>query len=62
MTTYCVTITETLSRDIFIEAENEDEAYEKADTMYSEGEVVLDSDDFCDVDFNIYYCPNEQEN
>lgn len=62
MTTYCVTVTETLSRDIFIEAENEDEALKKAEDMWAEGEVVLDSDDFGDVDFNIYYCPNEQEN
>lgn len=43
---YNVRISEELARTIEIEAEDEDEAYDKAYDMYRNCEVVLTSDDF----------------
>lgn len=43
---YEVRISEELARTIEVEAENENEAYDKAHDMYRNCEVVLDSNDF----------------
>ena len=41
-----VKIIEELSRDIVIEAESIEEAREKAENAYRDGEIVLDYDDY----------------
>ena len=46
---YIVTITETLSRDIEIYADDRYDAIEAAKQLYDNAEVVLDADDFLDV-------------
>lgn len=41
-----ITVIETLSRTISVDAENYDEALEKVEDMYDRQEIVLDSSDF----------------
>ena len=43
---YTVTITETLERDIEVEALNEEEAYRIVDEQYDNCDIVLDAEDF----------------
>ena len=47
-----VTITETLQRVVTIEADTPEEAKEIAEDRWSEGYIVLESDDFVEVDFS----------
>ena len=54
MEKFTVGITETLFRIVEIEAESYQEAIDKAQEIYSNGGIVLDSNDFLDVDFGIY--------
>jgi hypothetical protein len=49
---YEVYIEETLRKTIVVEAENEDEAFQIADELYHEEDVVLTADDF--AEYNIY--------
>lgn len=51
MKKYTVTIIETLSRTIDIEAESFDEASAEIMAKYNDEEIVLDADDFDDVQF-----------
>ena len=53
MKKFTVEITETLQRQIEVEAEDENEAISKVEDMYRNEEVVLDSGDYIDTDFNI---------
>ena len=46
MKKFKVKIIEELSRDIVIEAESIEEAREKAEDAYRDGEIVLDYDDY----------------
>lgn len=41
-----ITVYETLSRTVTVQAENYDEALEKVEDMYDRQEIVLDSSDF----------------
>lgn len=41
-----ITIIETLSREVTVDAENYDKALEKVEEMYDSQEIVLDSSDF----------------
>lgn len=41
-----ITVIETLSKTISIDAENYDDALEKVEDMYNRQEIVLDSSDF----------------
>lgn len=41
-----ITVTETLSRSVKVNAENYDEALEKVEDMYYEGKIILDFSDF----------------
>ena len=50
--TFQVSIEETLRKTIFINAENEEEAYKIAEDLYGNEEEVLTSDDF--VEYNIF--------
>lgn len=54
MKEYAIEITETLSRIEYVEADNEDEALDAVREMYFNEEIVLDSYDYIDTDFNIY--------
>lgn len=48
-----VCITETLQRVIEVEAEDKDTAYDKADDMIKNEEIVLDSSDYVSREFEI---------
>lgn len=50
--TFQVSIEETLRKTIFINAENEEEAYKIAEDLYKNEEEVLTPDDF--VEYNIF--------
>ncbi len=50
---YKVTITEHLVRSLMIEADNAEEALEKAEYMVNSSKVILDADDFLDRDFEV---------
>lgn len=41
-----ITIIETLSRTVSVDAENYNEALEKVEDMYDRQEIILDSSDF----------------
>ena len=41
-----ITIIETLSRTVSVEAENYNEALEKVEDMYDRQEIILDSSDY----------------
>lgn len=47
-----ISIEEILRKTIFVEAENEAEAYQMAEDLYNGEQVVLIPDDF--VEYNIY--------
>lgn len=51
MNEYKVTITETLKKDVYIEAENQAEAEQKAFEAWQNSEYILDAGNFIDVDF-----------
>jgi len=46
MKTFSIVIQETLSKNVEIEAENLNEAFDKAGEMYENEEIVLDAGDF----------------
>ena len=52
MKTFYISITETLNRIVEVHAEDSSEALQKAEDAYYNEEIVLDSDDFVDTDFN----------
>ena len=52
MKTYYISVTETLKRIVEVHAEDSSEALQKAEDAYYNEEIVLDSDDFVDTDFN----------
>ena len=50
---YSVEVVETLIRIVTVEATSEEEAIEKIMYDYNNAELVLDADDFFDVEFEI---------
>lgn len=48
---YKVTINEWLGRTITVEAEDDYEAYRKAKHLWLTEEIVLDADDFVDIEY-----------
>lgn len=52
MKTFYISVTETLNRIVEVHAEDSSEALQKAEDAYYNGEIVLDSEDFVDTDFN----------
>ena len=52
MKTYYIRVTESLVKTVEVHAENEQEALQKAEDSYYNGEIVLDSEDFVDTQFN----------
>ncbi len=57
MNKYLVEITETLQRQIEIEAESKEEAEKFANMLYRDGKVVLNAEDFVDADFKACKVP-----
>lgn len=53
MKKFTVEITETLQRQVEVEAEDDNEAISKVEEMYRNEEVVLDSGDYIDTEFNL---------
>lgn len=51
---YAVEVTETLSRVEYVLAASEEEALDLVRAMYFNEEIVLDSSDYIDTNFNIY--------
>lgn len=51
---YSVEVVETLIRIVTVEATSEEEAIEQVMHDYNNAELVLDSDDFFDVEFEIF--------
>ena len=49
---YIVYITETLQRKVIVKANNDSEALDQAIDQYNNGEIVLDYNDYLDVEFN----------
>lgn len=48
---YPVKITETLEKVVYVEAESKDEAWEKAQELWNDSEIILTADDFVKADF-----------
>lgn len=59
---YSVTIEETLSRTLEIEAESKIDAIDKVKKQYNNENIVLDADDFSEVIFGVSYSTTEKEN
>jgi len=53
MKKYAVEITETLQRQVIIEANSYEEAQLKAKQKYDEEEIVLDENDYVDTEFRV---------
>lgn len=53
MKRYAVTITETLTRTLWIDAETAEDAEDQAKDLYENKEVVLDADDHSDTEFMV---------
>ncbi len=53
MKKYRVTITETLLKEVLVEAKDENDAYEKVEHAYSEGDIILDADSLQDNFINV---------
>lgn len=62
MKKYLVEITETLQRNIEIEANSGEEAIKKVKEMYANQEVVLDSNDYIDNNFEVFVNEDEDKN
>ena len=54
---YKVEITETLQKTVEVEADNKEDAMHKVMKMYKNSEVILDDNNFVDLDFKNVYCP-----
>lgn len=52
MRKFKVSITETLTREVVVEAENPADAINKVDEMYRNEDIVLDYNDFEDYEVN----------
>lgn len=52
MKTFYIAITETLKKTVEVRAEDKYEAIQKVSDAYHDEQVVLDSDDYVDVDFD----------
>ena len=51
MKTFYISVTETLNKIVEVQAEDSSEALQKAEDAYYNGEIVLDSEDFVDTEF-----------
>lgn len=53
MKEYTVSIREILIRDVKVRAKSEVDAIEKINDMYTNSEIILDYDDFVDMDIKV---------
>lgn len=53
MKKYKITITESLKKELEIEAVSKDEAMDLVKEKYKNEEIILTADDFADVDFKV---------
>ena len=53
MKRYLVTITETLKRDVFVDAETEAQAYAIVNEQYANAEIILGGEDWFDTDMQV---------
>jgi len=53
MPKYTVCVRETLARNVIVEADNEEEALGKVETMYRKEKIVLTYEDFTNVEIDI---------
>ncbi len=51
---YSIEISETLLRIVDVTADNEAEALAKAQEMYENEEIILDSEDFFEVEYKVF--------
>ena len=51
MKTFYISITETLNKIVEVHAEDDGEAIQKVSDAYYDGQIVLDSNDYVDVQF-----------
>ena len=56
---YTVKITETLSKKVTLEADNEEDAYESVRTLYYDCEIILSSENYDDTTFEILEVKND---
>jgi hypothetical protein len=61
MEKYTIEIKETLSRIMEVEAPSKEEAFEKLKTLYDAEEIVLDANDFVDVDYIDVNCQKDND-
>lgn len=54
MKEYCVCITETLIKNVVVQAKNEQEAWEKVNEMYKKEEIILSDEDFDNVEIEVF--------
>lgn len=59
MAKFEVTITETLERQIVVEAASKIDAVKQAQKDYYFGDVILNADDFTDINFDVYEIPRK---
>ena len=52
MKTFYISVTETLKRTVEVRAEDKWEAIQKVTDAYHDEQIVLDSEDYVDVDFH----------
>lgn len=50
---YVVRVTETLTRTLIVEANSMEEAEDKVDRAYDDGQIILDYDDFDEYDIEV---------
>lgn len=50
---YVVRVTETLTRTLIVEANRMEEAEDKVDRAYDDGQIILDYDDFDEYDIEV---------
>ena len=55
MKKYDIEVEEVLRRVVHVEANNIDEAIDKVEEQYKNEEIVLDSSDYCETNFNNLY-------
>ena len=56
---YTVKITETLSKKVTLDADNEEDAYESVRTLYYDCEIVLSSENYDNTTFEIMEVKND---
>lgn len=61
MAKYLVTIKETSQKTVVVEADNEFEAEDIAESAYSKGDIVLDAEDFFENEFSAREITNQKE-